>query len=74
MDHSNAYILYFRHKKTMEICPKCHTTEEHDFDTCDGKPGVITVRWYTYTELEEIARERDKNKVYYVKVKRPHTR
>lgn len=58
----------------MDICPKCKTTEEHDFDRCDGKPNIITVRWYTHEELEEIAKNRDKDKVYYVKVKRPHTR
>ena len=58
----------------MEICPKCHTTEEHDFDSCDGKKDVITVRWYTYQELKEIANKRDKDKCYYVKVKRPNTR
>lgn len=58
----------------MQVCPKCKTTEEHDFETCDGKPGVITVRWYTHEELEEIAKNRERDTVYYVKVKRPHTR
>lgn len=58
----------------MNICPNCHTTEEHDYATCDGKPGIITVRWYTHEELKEITRKAEKNKVYYVQVKRPHTR
>lgn len=57
----------------MEICPTCKTTEEHDFDTCDGKKNVITVRWYTHEELEEIAKNREQ-KVYYVRAKRPNTR
>ena len=74
MNQGNTYILYFKLKKTMNICPNCHTTEEHDYATCDGKPGIITVRWYTHEELKEITRKADKNKVYYVQVKRPHTR
>ena len=57
----------------MDICPKCHTTEEHDFDTCDGKIDVVTTRWYTHAELRELTKNREQ-KVYYVKVKRPHTR
>ena len=58
----------------MDICPVCRTTAEHDQETCDGKPGVITVRWYTHEELEEMTSAVEEKKVYYVKVKRPHTR
>jgi hypothetical protein len=54
-------------------CPKCHTTEEHDHESCDGKPDLITTRWYTYEELTELMKKR-KKKVYYVKSTRPNTR
>ena len=58
----------------MDICPRCRTTAEHDHDTCDGKPDLITVRWYTHAELEDKRIAMEQNKVYYVKVKRPNTR
>ncbi len=58
----------------MDICPRCRTTAEHDHDTCDGKPDLITVRWYTHEELEDRRIAMEQNKVYYVQVKRPHTR
>lgn len=54
-------------------CPKCHTTEEHDYEACDGKPNCITTRWYTHKELQEIT-DKQKKVVYYIKAKRPQTR
>jgi len=56
-----------------DICPKCHTIEEHDHDICDGKPNMIITRWYTHQEL--IAKQKKKKQVYYIKTTtRPNTR
>ena len=56
-----------------DVCPKCHTIEDHDHSTCDGKPGMIITRWYTYEEL--LKKQVKKKKVYYVKTTiRPNTR